>query len=119
MKAYTDNNGYLYIDYQGHIHEIYKGEDFISCSYLEDSFISSLKEFKITFKQNNYKENEMNLTNMLIIKSFNKDYSDTFQEIMKMYGYYNHALIKVYNPVNKTINYLIVDNQNDKILEVL
>ena len=58
MKAYTDNNGYLYIHCQGHIYEIYKGEDFISCSYLEDSFISSLKEFKITFKQNSYKENE-------------------------------------------------------------
>ena len=42
MKAYTDNNGYLYIHCQGHIYEIYKGEDFISCSYLEDSFIQKL-----------------------------------------------------------------------------
>ena len=26
MKAYTDNNGYLYIHCQGHIYEIYKGD---------------------------------------------------------------------------------------------
>ena len=61
----------------------------------------------------------MKLYNFLIIKSFKKDYSTKFQDVMNMYGYYNHTLIKVYNPNTKTINYLIVDNQNDKILEVL
>ena len=40
------------------------------------------------------KENKMNLTNMLIIKSFNKDYSDKFQKIMEMYGYYAKAICK-------------------------
>ena len=61
----------------------------------------------------------MKLYNFLIIKSFKKDYSTKFQDIMNMYGYYNHTLIKAYNPNTRTINYLIVDNQNDKILEVL
>ena len=61
----------------------------------------------------------MNLTNMLIIKSFNKDYSDRFQKIMEMYGYYNHILLKVYNPINRKFYYVIVDTQNDKIMEVL
>ena len=61
----------------------------------------------------------MKLYNFLIIKSFKKDYSTKFQDVMNMYGYYNHTLIKAYNPINKTINYLIVDTQNDKILEVL
>ena len=61
----------------------------------------------------------MNLTNMLIIKSFKKDYSDKFQKIMEIYGYYNHVLVKAYNPIIKKINYLIIDVQNDKIMEVL
>lgn len=61
----------------------------------------------------------MKLTNMLIIKSFKKDYSDKFQKIMEMYGYYNHILVKAYNPIIKKINYFIVDTQNDKILEIL
>lgn len=61
----------------------------------------------------------MNLTNMLVIKSFKKEYSNKFQKIMEMYGYYNHVLIKVYNPIIKKIDYLIVDVQNDKIMEVL
>ena len=61
----------------------------------------------------------MNLTNMLIIKSFKKDYSDKFQKIMEIYGYYNHVLVKAYNPIIKKINYLIIDIQNDKIMEVL
>lgn len=60
----------------------------------------------------------MSLTNMLVIKSFSKDYSDRFQKIMEMYGYYNHILVKAYNPIIKKINYLIVDTQNDKIMEV-
>lgn len=61
----------------------------------------------------------MKLCNLLIIKSFKKDYSNKFQKIMKMYGYYNHTLIKVYNPIIKKIDYLVVDVQNDKIMEVL
>ena len=61
----------------------------------------------------------MKLYNFLIIKFFNKDYSDRFQKIMEMYGYYNHILVKAYNPIIKKINYLIVDTQNDKIMEVL
>lgn len=61
----------------------------------------------------------MKLYNFLIIKSFNKDYSDKFQKIMEMYGYNNHILVKAYNPIIKKINYLIVDTQNDKILEIL
>lgn len=61
----------------------------------------------------------MNLTNMLVIKSFKKDYSSRFQRIMEMYGYYNHNLVKVYNPIIKKINYLIIDVQNDKIMEIL
>ena len=36
-----------------------------------------------------------------------------------MYGYYNHTLIKAYNPNTRTINYLIIDTQSDRILEVL
>ena len=61
----------------------------------------------------------MKLYNMLIIKSFKKDYSSRFQKIMEMYGYNNHILVKVYNPIIKKINHLIIDTQNDKIMEVL
>ena len=61
----------------------------------------------------------MKLYNMLIIKSFKKDYSNRFQKIMEMYGYNNHILVKAYNPIIKKINYLIIDTQNDKIMEVL
>lgn len=71
------------------------------------------------FMMNLNRRMKMKLYNFLIIKSFKKDYSNAFQSIMDKYGYYNHTIIKAYNPNTRTINYLIIDTQNDKILEVL